>query len=118
MIQCKDCELCDFNEGKGVVFRCNPFVNIKEAECIAKWQMMKIDLLIANQNMMMRSQQKLGPIQDKLIKFMEREIDDVEDTDSWKYPKDQNHSQDFNSDLDGFDDDDDWDERDGDDDKF
>jgi len=108
MIQCKDCELCDFNEGKGVVFHCNPFVNIKEPECIAKWQMMKLDLLIANQNMMMRSQQKLGPIQDKLIKFMEREMDDIDETDSWKY----GGEQDFGTDLNGFDDDNDWDDRD------
>jgi hypothetical protein len=108
MIQCKDCELCDFKEGKGIVFRCNPFVNIKEPECLVKWQLMKLDHLIANQNMLLRSQQKLAPIQEKLIKFMEREIDDIEDTDSWKYGSET----DFDTTFDDFrdDDDDDWDD--------
>ncbi|AQQ69996.1 hypothetical protein SMSP2_00333 [Limihaloglobus sulfuriphilus] len=96
MIQCKDCELCDFKEGKGIVFRCNPFVNIKEPECLTKWQLMKTDHLIANMNMLLRSQQKLAPIQDKLIKFMEREIDDIEETDSWKYGTDENYDIEFN----------------------
>ena len=34
MIQCKDCELCEAGPNGKRIFRCDPFNNIKEPECI------------------------------------------------------------------------------------
>jgi len=37
MIQCKECEFCQIDPEGRRNFTCDPFVNIKEPECIAKW---------------------------------------------------------------------------------
>jgi len=84
MIQCKDCELCETDaEGKRM-FKCDPFSNIKEPECIAKWQLIRLDMLVASYQGMLRWYGKLAPIQDKLFKYMEREINDLDETERWK----------------------------------
>jgi hypothetical protein len=84
MIQCKDCELCETDaEGKRT-FKCDPFSNIKEPECIAKWQLIRLDMLVASYQGMLRWYGKLAPIQDKLFRYMEREINDLDETERWK----------------------------------
>jgi len=84
MIQCKDCELCETDaEGKRM-FKCDPFSNIKEPECIAKWQLIRLDMLVASYQGMLRWYGKLAPIQDKLFRYMEREINDLDETEQWK----------------------------------
>ena len=44
MIQCKDCELYEQGPDGSGVFHCNPFTNVKEAECLANWQFIKLDI--------------------------------------------------------------------------
>jgi hypothetical protein len=84
MIQCKDCEFCEISPDGKRTFKCDPFVNIKEPECIAKWQLIRLDMLLASYQSMLRWYGKLAPLQDKIFKYMKRELEDLDDADSWK----------------------------------
>jgi hypothetical protein len=81
-------------EGKRV-FKCDPFVNIKEPECIAKWQLIRLDMLVSSYRSMQKWQEKLSPMQDKILKYMEREMNDIDESDKWKVDDDdENDKQD------------------------
>ena len=84
MIQCKDCEFCDSDPTGKRTFKCDPFTNIKEPECISKWQLIRLDMLLASYQGMLKWYGKLAPLQDKLFKFMQREINEIDEADSWK----------------------------------
>ena len=84
MIQCKDCEFCQIGPNGQRTFKCDPFVNIKEAECLAKWQLIRLDMLVASYQGMIDSQRKLAPLQDKIFKYMQREIDDMDESENWR----------------------------------
>ncbi len=84
MIQCKDCEFCEMGpSGKGT-FKSDPFTNIKEPECIAKWQLIRLDMLLASYQGMLKWYGKMAPLQDKIIQFMQREINELDEADQWK----------------------------------
>ena len=96
MIQCKDCEFCNIGpEGKRT-FTCDPFINVKEPECIAKWQLIRLDMLLATYQGMLKFQQQIAPIQDKIFKYMKREIDEMDETENWKID-DEDDDQDSNN---------------------
>jgi hypothetical protein len=84
MIQCKDCELCEAGPNGKRIFRCDPFNNIKEPECIAKWQLIRLDMLVASYQGMLKWYGKLAPLQDKMLKYMQRELNDLDETERWK----------------------------------
>ena len=84
MIQCKDCELCEFSPDGKRSFKCDPFVNIKEPECIAKWQLIRLDMLLASYQGMLQWYGKLAPLQDKIIKYMQKEINEIDESEEWK----------------------------------
>ena len=84
MIQCKDCEFCEIGPDGQRIFKCDPFVNIKEPECIAKWQLIRLDMLVANYRGMLKWYEKLAPLQDKIFKYMKREIEDIDESEHWK----------------------------------
>ena len=84
MIQCKDCEYCENSPDGRRVFKCNPFENIKEPECIAKWQLIRLDMLVNAYEQMLKFQNKLAPLQDKIFKYMKREINDIDESENWK----------------------------------
>jgi len=96
MIQCKDCEY--FNRGPGgqMGFGCDPFGTIKEPECLVKWQLLRtselvqrVERLVAAYEATLSIYKKLEPLQEKMFRHMEREIDEVEEADSWKYEEDE-----------------------------
>ncbi|MFC1738713.1 hypothetical protein ACFL1G_06660 [Planctomycetota bacterium] len=84
MIQCKDCELCKTGADGQRIFKCDPFTNIKEPECLAKWQLIRLDMLASSYQGMLAWQKKFAPISDKIFKFMQKEIDDMDEADGWK----------------------------------
>jgi hypothetical protein len=84
MIQCKDCEYCEIGPDGRRNLKCDPFTNIKEPECLYKWQLIRLDMLLASYQGMLRWYGKLAPLQDKLFKFMQREINEIDEADSWK----------------------------------
>ncbi len=89
MIQCKDCEFSEIDPVGKRAFKCNPFTNIKEPECIAKWQLIRLDMLLASYQGMQKWYGKMAPLQDKIIQFMQREINELDDADSWKVDDDE-----------------------------
>ncbi len=85
MIQCKDCEYYSQDEHGRRTFRCDPFQNIKEPECLLKWQLLRLDLLVTHYQTMIAWQNKMAPIQDKILKYVKRELDDIDEADKWKF---------------------------------
>ena len=84
MIQCKDCELCETGPKGQRTFKCDPFSNIKEPSCIAKWQLIRLDMLLASYQQMLKWQRRFAPLQDKIFKYMQREIEDIDESDKWR----------------------------------
>jgi len=94
MIQCKDCEFCEMTPDGRRVFKCDPFVNIKEPECIAKWQLLRLDMLLTTQRGIQNWQEKIAPLQDKIFKYMEREIGEIDESEKWKSDDDSDEQDD------------------------
>jgi hypothetical protein len=89
MIQCKDCEFCETGPGGQRVFKCDPFSNIKEPDCLAKWQLIRLDMLVASYQGMLKWYGKFAPLQDKILKYMEREIEDINESEQWRLDEDE-----------------------------
>jgi hypothetical protein len=89
MIQCKDCEFCKIDPDGKRSFQCDPFSNIKEPECIMKWQLIRLDMLVASYQGMLNWYGKLAPLQDKIIRYMQREIEELDETERWKLDVDE-----------------------------
>ncbi len=53
-----------------------------------KWQLLRLDMMVSGFQSMRMFQQKMEPMQDKLYKYVQRELDDIEDADSWKFMDD------------------------------
>lgn len=94
MIQCKDCEFCQIGPGNHRTFKCDPFVNIKEPECIAKWQLMRLDMLLFTYSRMQQWQEKMAPLQDKIFRYMEREMGDIDESEKWKVDNEEKDEND------------------------
>ena len=93
MIQCSDCELCQRGPDGEMIFLCDPFTNIKEPECLAKWQLLRLNTLIQQHERLQQVYDRLAPMQEKLFNYMEREIDEQEDTESWKRSLDEDDEE-------------------------
>ena len=89
MIQCKDCELCDISPDNRKTFKCDPFINVKEPECILKWQLIRLDMLAASHQATLRWYEKLAPMQGKLFKYMKKEIDQMDESENWRVDEDE-----------------------------
>jgi len=93
MIQCKDCELCEIGPDDRRTFKCDPFTNIKEPECIAKWQLIRLDMLASSYREMLKWQEKLAPLQDKIFKYMQHEIEDIDESERWKTDEEEDEEK-------------------------
>jgi len=89
MIQCKGCEFFHRGEDGEIAFRCDPFSNVKEPECLAKWQLIKINQMVAAYHATLDYYRKLAPMQEKMFQVMEREIDDMNEAEKWKIDDDE-----------------------------
>ena len=99
MIQCKDCEFFERDAQGRVVLRCDPFINVKEPECLAKWQLIKLNHMLANYQATLNYYRKLAPMQEKMFKVLEREMDDISEADRWKIDEDDEEHDDEESGL-------------------
>jgi hypothetical protein len=96
MIQCDQCEFCEIGPDGRKVFKCDPFSNVKEPECIAKWQLLRLDMLLASYQSMLKWYGRLAPLQDKIFKYVQREISDIEESESWRTDQEEEQDEDQN----------------------
>jgi len=93
MLQCQDCEYFSHDEKTGrVMLRCNPFSTIKEPACLEKLQLLRLDALLRSYQAIANWYKKLEPMQKRMFEFMKREMDDIDEADSWKtqyFPDDE-----------------------------
>ncbi len=85
MMQCRDCEFYRQAPDGSPRLLCDPFINIKEPECVGKWQLLQLSLISKSHQATLDMYKRLAPLQEKMFLHMEREIDEAEDTDRWKY---------------------------------
>jgi hypothetical protein len=97
MIQCEQCEFCRRSESGEVSFSCDPFRNIKEPECLAKWQLIKINQMVSAYQATLEYYRKLAPMQEKMFRVMEREIDDMNEAEKWRIADDDEDESDAGS---------------------
>ncbi|HUS48117.1 MAG TPA: hypothetical protein VM098_08355 [Phycisphaerae bacterium] len=93
MIQCKDCQYFHRSESGEITFGCDPFGNIVESECLVKWQLIKINQMVASYQATLNYYRKLAPMQEKMFKVMERELDDLNEADKWKVADDEDEEK-------------------------
>ncbi|MFW6153680.1 MAG: hypothetical protein ACOC95_00510 [Planctomycetota bacterium] len=108
MIQCQDCEFFEQNSKGGFAFKCDPFHNIKEPSCLIKWQLIKIEQMVQAYQATLDYYQRLAPMQEKMFRVMEREMDDLNESENWKIADDDDDDDD-DDDEDGYDDEAPWD---------
>jgi hypothetical protein len=84
MIQCQDCEYFQRGPDGQIRLNCDPFSTIKEPECLRKWMLIKVNQMVANYQAMMKFYDRLAPLQEKMFKFMEREMEDIDEAEKWK----------------------------------
>lgn len=103
MLRCEDCEYFG-RDGRGRPrLSCDPCSTIKEPECLAKWQVLRLDDLVRSYQAMLDMYRRLAPLQERMIKHMERELDEADEADQWK----QAYDDDANDDEEDVDDDED-----------
>ena len=85
MLQCKDCEYGGQHADGSFQLRCDPFATIKEPECLLKWQFIKLDVIAKSHQATLDMYRRFAPMQEKMLRHIEREIDETSEGDKWKY---------------------------------
>jgi hypothetical protein len=84
MLQCSQCEYFVRGPAGQAGFRCDPFTNIKEPECLQKWQLVKLEMMVQAYQATIAMYNRLAPLQEKMFRQMEREMDDLDESEQWK----------------------------------
>jgi len=84
MLRCTDCEYCVQGPDGRIQLTCNPFSNIKEPECLVKWQLIKLDTMVQAYQATVAIYRKLAPMQEKMFRHMQREIEEMDEAERWK----------------------------------
>ena len=95
MLQCQDCEFFRQGPDGSPELTCNPFTTVKEPECLAKWHLVQLTVIARSHQATLDMYQRLAPLQEKMFKHMEREIDDADEADRWKYEGDEDDDDSF-----------------------
>ncbi|MBN2561457.1 MAG: hypothetical protein JXQ75_11065 [Phycisphaerae bacterium] len=108
MIQCQDCEHFMRGPGGEISFKCDPFSNIKEPECVVKWQLLrmtelgqKMERMVGAYEATLDIYKRMQPLQEKLFRHMENEIEEMEEGEAWKHgdgEDDDEHDEDEDED--------------------
>jgi len=94
MLRCEDCEFFHRNADGSPHLTCDPYSTIKEPECVAKWQLVQLQIIASSHQATLEVQRRFAPLQEKLFRHMEREIDETEEADRWKYDPDEGDDDD------------------------
>jgi len=84
MLQCQNCEFFQQGPDGAPLLMCDAFGNVKEPECLLKWQLAQLTVIAKSHQATLDMYKRLAPLQEKMFKHMEREIDEVDDADRWK----------------------------------
>lgn len=84
MLNCKDCEFYHQHADGSPNLQCDPFSTIKEPECLLKLQLMQLMSLTRSNEATQAMHRRFAPLQEKMFKHMEREIDEANEADQWK----------------------------------
>ena len=94
MLRCEECEYFSRDEESGrIMLRCDPFRTAKESECLAKWQLLKLDQMVQSYQATVAFNRKLAPLQDKMMRYMQRELEGLDEADSWKQSLDDDEDE-------------------------
>ena len=94
MLQCKECEFCEVGPDGEVKLNCNPFTNVKESECLLKWQLLRLDLMTRAYMATIAEYRKIAPLQKELYRRMKQEFKEMDDADSWKQSDEETDDED------------------------
>ncbi len=94
MLQCQDCEFFHRDERGHVMLTCDPFATIKEPECLAKWHFLKTNQMVQAYQATLDFYQRVAPMQEKMFKVIEREVDDLNESEKWKADDDDDDNDD------------------------
>jgi len=89
MLQCEGCEFFEKGPEGRITLRCNPFSTIKEEACLQKWQLLKLDTMVQAYVTTVKFYQRLAPLQEKMFRHLERELEDLDEADFWKRTDDE-----------------------------
>ncbi|HUT56459.1 MAG TPA: hypothetical protein VNA25_01140 [Phycisphaerae bacterium] len=96
MIQCQDCEHFHRGPDGQISFSCDPFSTVKEPECLTKWHLLKINQMVATYQATLEYYRKLAPMQEKMLKVVQRELEDMDESEKWKVEEEEdNEDQDL-----------------------
>ena len=93
MIQCSGCEYFVRGAKGELGFRCDPFSTIKEPECLVKWQLLKLDMMVRAYQATLEMYKRLAPMQETIFRHMQREVEDLDEGESWKYDQEDEESE-------------------------
>lgn len=97
MIQCVDCEFYSRNADGSPRLTCDPFSTIKEPECLGKWQLVQLQTIAKSHKATLDMYAQLAPIQERMFRHMERELDEADEADRWKYDDEDENDDDEDS---------------------
>ncbi len=94
MLRCQDCEFFRTHADGSPELLCDPFSNIKEPECLSKWQIAQLGVIAQSHKATLEMYRRLAPLQEKMFQHMEREIDEADEADRWKLEDDDDGAED------------------------
>ena len=98
MLRCQDCEFFSRGPDGSPRLTCDPFSTIKEPECLAKWQLLQLRVIAKSHQATLEMYSRFAPLQEKMFEHMEREIDEADEADRWKFGGDREHDADEDED--------------------
>ncbi len=84
MLRCRDCEFFRTGPDGAPELTCDPFSTVKEPECLLKWQLVQLTIVSRSHQATLDMYRRLAPLQERMFRHMEREINEAEEADRWK----------------------------------
>jgi len=84
MLRCEDCEFFRRGPDGSPELTCDPFSTAKEPECLIKLQLIELSIIARSHEATLDMYRRFAPLQEKMFRQMEREIDETEEGDRWK----------------------------------
>ena len=94
MFKCNECEFFERGIGDEILLNCDPFSTVKGPECLARWQLLKLNQLTDYYERTLMHHERVAPMQEKMFEVMEKEIDSMSESDKWKYSDDDHEDLD------------------------